>query len=234
MERKNNGLMVLVIILSLLVVGLGGYVIYDKFINVGENNDKVVDNNEENFINIEDATLVYEFDRAVNALENMGGIIFKNDKLLFDDMSDLDKLKFVMTLNYQNIKSYSTTNISDEYKVLNYTSFISKENLKNILINSGYFKDGSILDNVNLIDGCPSYNYVSKVDGYFLGSGCGRGQTEEITYNYKFEKNIEKNESYLYRVITKDETIDKNNLNNYDRYKFTFKDGKFYSMEKIK
>ena len=44
MERKNNGLMVLVIILSILVVGLGGYIIYDKVINVGENNDKVVDN----------------------------------------------------------------------------------------------------------------------------------------------------------------------------------------------
>lgn len=49
MERNNKGLMVLVIILSLLVVGLGGYIIYDKFINVEEDNNKVVDNDNINF-----------------------------------------------------------------------------------------------------------------------------------------------------------------------------------------
>jgi len=43
MEKKNTGLIVLVVVLSLLVVGLGGFIIYDKVLN--ENNDKVDKNN---------------------------------------------------------------------------------------------------------------------------------------------------------------------------------------------
>ena len=41
MEKKNTGLIVLVIILSLLVVGLGGFIVYDKVLsnNEVENND---------------------------------------------------------------------------------------------------------------------------------------------------------------------------------------------------
>lgn len=52
MERENTGLVVLVIILSLLVVGLGGFIVYDKVLsnNEVENND----NNETN--NIADNT----------------------------------------------------------------------------------------------------------------------------------------------------------------------------------
>lgn len=44
MEKKNTGLIILVIILSLLVVGLGGFIVYDKVLS----NDKVEDNNEVN------------------------------------------------------------------------------------------------------------------------------------------------------------------------------------------
>lgn len=44
MEKKNTGLIVLVIILSLLVVGLSGFVIYDKMMS----NDKI-ENNDNNY-----------------------------------------------------------------------------------------------------------------------------------------------------------------------------------------
>ena len=54
MEKKNTGLIVLVIILSLLVVGLGGFIIYDKvFSNKVENtkdesNNVITENNQIN------------------------------------------------------------------------------------------------------------------------------------------------------------------------------------------
>ena len=50
MEKKNTGLIVLVIILSLLVVGLGGFIVYDKVLsnNEVENNDNNEINNDEN------------------------------------------------------------------------------------------------------------------------------------------------------------------------------------------
>ena len=67
MEKKNTGLIILVIILSLLVVGLGGFIVYDKVLfddriednkinneNVnGDNlsNDKIENNNQQNITN---------------------------------------------------------------------------------------------------------------------------------------------------------------------------------------
>lgn len=38
MEKKNTGLIVLVVILSLLVVGLGGYIVYDKVLDKEDSN----------------------------------------------------------------------------------------------------------------------------------------------------------------------------------------------------
>lgn len=49
MEKKNTGLIILVVILSLLVLGLGGFIVYDKVIN--NNNDvktEEKDNNSDN------------------------------------------------------------------------------------------------------------------------------------------------------------------------------------------
>ena len=44
MEKKNTGLIVLVVVLSLLVVGLGGYIVYDKILNNGVSDNENADN----------------------------------------------------------------------------------------------------------------------------------------------------------------------------------------------
>ena len=44
MEKKNTGLIVLVVVLSLLVVGLGGYIVYDKILNNGISDNGNADN----------------------------------------------------------------------------------------------------------------------------------------------------------------------------------------------
>lgn len=43
MENKNNGLIIIIIVLSLLVLGLGGFIIYDKVLT-----DKAIENNTNN------------------------------------------------------------------------------------------------------------------------------------------------------------------------------------------
>jgi len=53
MKKKNTGLIVLVIVLSLLVVGLGGFIIYDKVLNknnevIEKNNNSAEEKNENN------------------------------------------------------------------------------------------------------------------------------------------------------------------------------------------
>ncbi len=46
MEKKNTGLIVLVIILFILVLGLGGFIVYDKCLN--KKNNEIVDNKNNN------------------------------------------------------------------------------------------------------------------------------------------------------------------------------------------
>lgn len=48
MEKKNIGLKVLVIILSLLVVGLGGFIVYDKVDNTQLSDNNNIENNHSN------------------------------------------------------------------------------------------------------------------------------------------------------------------------------------------
>lgn len=52
MEKKNTGLIVLVVVLCLLVAGLGGYIVYDKMLDKSVNdtnnkdkNDNIIDKN---------------------------------------------------------------------------------------------------------------------------------------------------------------------------------------------
>ena len=61
MEKKNTGLIVLVVVLSLLVVGLGGYIVYDKMldknINDSDNkgkNDNIIDKNDKDWTQNDD------------------------------------------------------------------------------------------------------------------------------------------------------------------------------------
>lgn len=49
MDRKNKGLIVLVIILTILVLGLGGYIVYDKVLS--KNNDTNINNNDNDINN---------------------------------------------------------------------------------------------------------------------------------------------------------------------------------------
>ena len=81
MEKKSNkGLLVLVIVLSVLVVGLSGYLIYDKLLaddNTTNNENDVVDNKEENIENC-------RYDYYSNNIYN------SDNRLNFSDLTEFD------------------------------------------------------------------------------------------------------------------------------------------------
>lgn len=93
MEKKNTGLIVLVIILSLLVLGLGGYIVYDKVLS-----DKEIDNikesninNKDNFVN-NDNNLAFDFEiKSIESVEiiadspNNKLFVRGNMNLLYDE-----------------------------------------------------------------------------------------------------------------------------------------------------
>lgn len=98
MENKNTGLKILVIILSLLVVALTGYLVYDKVLSKEDNND---------------TTNKDEIDTALlNSLYDMLGI--NNDNNYYGDCLNY----FISNNNYQN-NAQKIFSLYASYKNLN-------------------------------------------------------------------------------------------------------------------
>ena len=109
MEKKNNGLIVLVIILSLLVVGLGGFIVYDKVLstdnekledtnvdNIGDNNENEEENSQTN----------QEVNNNSNSQDNSGNEYINNKGIQVDyskltDMGTGINIKSLDGFNYQ-------------------------------------------------------------------------------------------------------------------------------------
>ena len=88
MEKKNTGLIVLVVILCLLVGGLTGYIIgnktFDKNKDVDNNNNNVTNNNKDNS---SDNIVNYSFGDEVT-ISKMSAV---KDFALGEDTTDLSK-----------------------------------------------------------------------------------------------------------------------------------------------
>ena len=90
MEKKNTGLIVLVVVLSLLVVGLGGYIVYDKMldknINDSDNkgkNDNIIDKNDKNEVAKINETIVVDInnDKTYNKDINNHNVYVDDKKI---------------------------------------------------------------------------------------------------------------------------------------------------------
>ena len=88
MNSSNKGLIILVIILGLLVVGLSGYIVYDKVLKY--NSKEEMNSNKENLLTEAEAKVIlkdleekyYEYYRVKNA-ETYCGDLDRNDNLSF-------------------------------------------------------------------------------------------------------------------------------------------------------
>ena len=90
MEKKNTGLMVLVIILSLLVLGLSGYIVYDKVLSKEDVSNDVQNVNDESndIVKEEDINLIdYKFGDEV-VISNLSSV---KDYYYPGDIQDFSK-----------------------------------------------------------------------------------------------------------------------------------------------
>lgn len=87
MEKKNTGLIVLIVVLSIAVLGLGGFIIYDKVLN----NDSKNNSNE---INKEDNE---------NKNENNKDITFNHTTFSVDYSCNFESENLTKTINYSRI-----------------------------------------------------------------------------------------------------------------------------------
>lgn len=126
MERnKNIGLVIAIVILSLIVVGLGGFVVYDKIIkkdNVVEektdNNEKgtTKENNEENFVLQKE--IVEKFEKLIINIPSINK--YENKITDFNTIDNMDKLNMVIEYitNKENKNPYNSfidKNVTPEF-----------------------------------------------------------------------------------------------------------------------
>ena len=128
MDKKNNsGLIVLVIVLFLLVLGLGGYIIYDKVLS-----NKTLEGNNTNSNNQDSSTVTLKADSAKDWVYDADYNLPTNKESYygFSDHSRLVKASDLI-VPYININSSDATKANQEiYKL--YEQLINKfnENLK--------------------------------------------------------------------------------------------------------
>ena len=112
MENKNTGILILTVILSFLVLGLGGFIVFDKLLKDNDNNIKDTTNNStnlDNSHNLEETfksisskksdeeefyldkcieSLKGNFCTIINLNRNYGIYFIKNDNLYFGDLEN--------------------------------------------------------------------------------------------------------------------------------------------------
>ena len=176
MENKNTGLVVLVIILSLLVIGLGGYIVYDKVLNKDTSNG-VQDVNNEISNEIEDETnnsfANNEFDFNTNCNAEYSSCVMEDLNFsAFSQSVEGDNIETFnvylntdgsIDINYSIITHSGTPDVDSKYgkgKLSNITNAVQivkfsipsglNDQLIYILLNNGdvyYYRIGDIIDN---------------------------------------------------------------------------------------
>lgn len=136
MENKNTGIKVAIVILCILVVGLTGYIVYDKVLNQDNNeisdiekdNNIIQENNENSNTSVEDTNINNSCNSYVSESFGIG-----MDNINYDELAKIGKLdyNFVKGL-YGN--DYSINILSNGKILINFNNYISNiSNAKDIL-----------------------------------------------------------------------------------------------------
>lgn len=149
MENKNTGLIVLAVILSVAVLGLGGFIIYDKILS---DNTKV-DVNENNFQNNEDKSAIDNSKISMTSFYGNSVAIVSNGEVYLNVNCNNALLEEQLKLFYGN----------EILKTLNKTRQIYKE----------YTFDNFEYNNSNFMGMKLNTNNVSNVYEYIYGQSMG-------------------------------------------------------------
>lgn len=126
-KKNNNGLIALVIVLCLLVLGLGGYIVYDKVLS-----NKTLEGNNTNSDNQESSTVTLKADSAKDWIYDADYNLPTNKESYygFSDHSRLVKASDLI-VPYININSSDATKANQEiYKLYEQLINTFNENLK--------------------------------------------------------------------------------------------------------
>lgn len=150
MEKNNKGLIILVVILIIMVLSLGGYIVYDKFVDINKNNvvdktdNKVVqDTKEESILGDYVGTKLINIDGTNITIEVSMRLIDENNALLKVSIPEVD------------VSTYLGTYTKTEDGTLNFS-------FNKIIWNSGEVTALTPVKNISLKENNKEYTYELK------------------------------------------------------------------------
>ncbi len=216
MEKKNNGLLIAIIILLVLgLIGLGSYIVYDKVIN----NKEVKEVKEETEQEIKSISFKNELKNKLKYLDNIygGGKTnnFLYNELTLEKLSEDQKLAVVLNSISRNRTPYYDMDFSSKTRKNYVNEFIrifdlSKETEYDDI--DGMFEvvlDSDVKDRyqelfgtklekmINEISSCPMWTHSEPINAYIGNHGCG-GTAFPIIITYNNKYTVKGNEAYVY------------------------------------
>ena len=163
MEKNNKGLIILVVILIIMVLSLGGYIIYDKFIDNNKNNvvDKTNDKVDNSEVDNEDDNKVVQDTKKESVLGDYVGtklinidgtnIITEVSMRLIDENNAMLKV----SIPEVDVSTYLGTYTKTEDGTLNFS-------FNKIIWNSGEVTALTPVKNISLKENNKEYTYELK------------------------------------------------------------------------
>jgi len=155
MEKKNTGLIVTIILLIVIVLGLGGYIVYDKFLKdtednkevaeVKENTEVLLSNGEELKETIIDGNItVGDLDLKTKYNENLSGAVARLEAFYYyKNPNKLEEYDFENKMKIALESSFYNREANSHFQII-----ISKEDAetayKNLFGNYSYYENKSI------------------------------------------------------------------------------------------
>lgn len=202
MEKKNKGKTVLIVFLILIILGLGGYIVYDKVLKEEpkEKTKEEVQTSKEESLDVTSKEVTTLFNN-INKLSSSWtsdvyyGWLFKQDSLKVEDMSD--ELKVAVALykeyiecisnDYGCVKGASDTSVGN--------TVISSEKVQdNIIELFGNIKYNNT--NTNAFDCGENFTFDSNQNVYTATApACGYAGNSFNTYDYRITKAMKNDNS---------------------------------------
>lgn len=202
MEKKNTGLIVLVIILSLFVLGLGGYIVYDKVLNkpvdteIKEDVNNVIEQNESvDYVKLENE-LKENFDVIYGVYSSPNTYCGKDSKVSEKNSPNGGKYQESTQFKtydelYNYLSEYATSDVLSKLNKINKEFYLEEDGklyCSNLGKGSVYKHTDTLLEFESLTK--DSANGIANV---ILVTDMSGSETNEIEkYNFEFTKNNDK------------------------------------------
>lgn len=208
-KKSNKGL---VIILILIILGLGGYICYDKII-MKEDSNKVVDkeeeNKEEDKTNSETKELIVSNPEIVSKLTEKIDLLITHESYLnyiedwtiYTDLNLSDRTKLLIALENSDSLQFP----ADDPENDGYDHILTKNSIEYV-----YEKLwGEEIKNFENFNTCPSYEFKSEIEKYHIMGQCG-DVVNNYLLSYVSKVTEGKGAYYLYQSVGMVDYIDDN------------------------